>query len=229
MGVRAVHTKRKEMRSIICNAQSVQGILDESKTATRRVIVPQPQSQGMKEYGEAWEWHRSKKDWFSGATLEQLKAPIGLRQYSPYGLPGDKLWVKETFKHWYFGKDGINAPGIMYKADGKMLWNTQANDISDKKWRSSGFMPKRFSRIILKIEELRVERVQDISVYDARLEGLQATNRERMWSTPFAHPEQNKFKTLWDSINLKRGYGWDFNPWVWVIIFSLDSVGRYIK
>ncbi len=212
------------MRSIICNAQSIQGILDESKTATRRVINPQPQSQGIKEYGEAWEWHRSKKDWFAGATLEQVRSPIGLRKYSPYGLPGDKLWVRESFTKFGYKsfKWLLNTQNWIYKASATD-WDLEMLKMNNRKWTSPLFMPRIASRITLKIEEVRVERVQDITYDDIRTEGIM---KKINWvSTDM----RNAFIDLWDSINLKRGYGWDTNPWVWVIIFSLDSVGRYVE
>jgi len=232
------------MKSIICNAQSIQGILDESKTATRRVINPQPKSQGMKEYGEAWEWHRSKKDWFSGVTLKQLKAPIGLRQYSPYGLPGDKLWVRESFtKFGYKSFEWLlNTQDWVYKASATQ-WHFEMMKVNNKKWTSPLFMPRIASRITLKIEELRVERIQEITDEDTKAEGVPRDTLFGLGYFP-GNPKapldkregrgllrclQGSYARLWDSINHYRGFGWPVNPWVWVIIFSLDSVGRYVE
>ena len=75
-------------------------------------------------------------------------------------------------------------------------------------------MPRWASRILLEITAVRVERAQDISVNDARMEGSP-------WDEHgFRSEHRPWFIALWDSINAKRGYGWDVNPWVWVVEFK---------
>ena len=99
---------------------------------------------------------------------------------------------------------GFNKPdqaeSLQYRADEEMKGP----------WRPSIFMPRWASRILLEITGVRVERVQDIALNDAKAEGVD------MYSAQFPV----EFKGLWDSLNAKRGYGWDVNPWVWVVEFK---------
>ena len=210
------------MKPIIFNTEMVRAILDRRKTQTRRVIKPQPRSQGMKEFGEAWEWRKNKTDWFAGATLEQMIASYGLKQYCPYGLFGGKLWVRETFFH-----DGTDCPGnLHYRANA-----TKADEAwfveEGWKWKPSIHMPKEYSRITLEIKDVRVERVQDISEEDAKAEGVfEAEQCDHIRQSCedigcYGNGYKATFASLWDSINLKRGYGWDTNPFCWVLDFSV--------
>jgi len=75
-------------------------------------------------------------------------------------------------------------------------------------------MPRWASRITLEITEVRVERVQEISLNDIRAEGI--PDDRATYNAPI---QVEKFRTLWDSLNAKRGYSWSNNPWVWVITF----------
>jgi hypothetical protein len=106
-----------------------------------------------------------------------------------HGQPGDLLWVRETFAadrtSWYYRADG-EIPGLT--------------------WTPSIFMPRAASRLTLRLTEVRVERVQDISQADAVAEGTQG---------------KASFALLWDALNAKRGYGWASNPWVWVLSFEV--------
>jgi len=109
--------------------------------------------------------------------------------------------------------------------DGMYRWDIGK---SPCKWRPSIFMPRWASRITLEITDIRVERVQEITGRDCIAEGIQSDTWsigiERMIpKSEFQLREQypHGFKHLWDSLNAKRGYGWDFNPWVWVISFKV--------
>ena len=135
---------------------------------------------------------------------EQYKANMTKLIYlCPYGQVGDRLWVRETFCEHTTG-------GVIYRADEKPLEGIY----SYHTWRPSIHMPRWASRITLEITEVRVERVQEITEEDAKTEGvneISLIDRDGYYSS---------FADLWDSINAKRGYGWDTNPWVWVISFD---------
>jgi len=122
----------------------------------------------------------------------------------PYGGVGDRLWVRETFYN-----DEYMGNRVLYKADGAM-----ANFNYGGPWKPSIHMPRWASRILMKITKVRAERLQEISMQDLIAEGLEPTPEQ------FGRP-LGKFIDLWDSLNAKRGYGWETNPWVWVISFKL--------
>jgi len=180
-------------RPILFNGEMVRSILDGSKTQTRRVMKPQASTFAPSPI----RCHELDEGGYGFFDEE--------RDYkSPYGKPGDRLWVRET--HYVFSagyKDGRDRH-IVYRA-------TEPD--APCGWTPSIHMPRWASRITLEVVSVRVERVQDISEADAASEGtpiLQGGNR-------------TEFRMLWDSINAKRGYGWDANPWVWVIEFSVQE------
>ncbi len=202
-------------RPIIFNAEMVRAILDGRKTQTRRVIkkdfIINPE--------EKYPYNIRGKYalWNSFKTLDELVA-----KFCPYGVPGDFLWVRET---WATGKgNNFAKPSdlprgsiIFYKDDeSKFESPTPPNwvDPEKGKWRPSIFMPRWASRITLKITEIRVERVQEISYEDIRKEGIEKS------ITDVSLDMKLNFINLWDSINAKKGYGWDEKPWVWTIEFE---------
>ena len=175
-------------RPILFSAGMVRALLDGRKTQTRRIIKPQPAY--IDEKGTAYQAVSIDEP----SNLEYHPA-----QY-PYGQPGDLLWVRESF--------------TMY--DDQPLYKTGKHD-DMMKWKPSIHMPRWASRLTLKIKEIRVERLQDISNEDAVAEGI---------GTPLdmRYAALDEFKPLWDSINAKRHHGkyaWDKNPWVWVIVFEV--------
>jgi len=183
---------------IICTGESVRGIQTGHKSQTRRVIKPQPENVYCNPDRPDWGWHTHQK----GDT--QL--------FCPYGNVGDRLWVREMwllYSHMgqYVGKIPKQAPkdlSIGYKADGFDKENLFT-------WRSPMWMPKWAARIWLEITGVRVERVQEITQSDCISEGI----------CPHL---PCYFQKLWDSLNAKRGFGWDKNPWVRVIEFKKIEV-----
>ena len=147
----------------------------------------------------------------------------------PYGKVGDVLWVRETFVKVITIYGG---EAFIYKADD----NCYKDTIEDwQGWKPSLFMPKAACRIFLKIIDIRVERLKDITREDAINEGIISWVDKRMKSKPvryasycdFDNPKDpatytscpiNSFETLWQSINGKDS--WEGNPWVWVISFE---------
>ena len=148
---------------------------------------------------------------------------------SPYGKPGDRLWVKETFALSIEDPDtesrDVKDPMLwdtpIYKANWVAgEWERDGRRLSRPPWRSPRFMPRWASRITLEVKGVRVERVQDITEEDAKAEGTEAVSmedvpRQASWSV------RQDFAALWNSIHAKRGHGWDANPWVWVISFEV--------
>ena len=146
----------------------------------------------------------------------------------PYGVIGDRLWVRETWRLWdvlenYVG--GQNTATVQYKAG--PLGSDRVLTVSDEqrgnlsnlendRWRPSIFMPRWASRITLEITGVRVERLQEITEKDALAEGVgYAITRD--CKVP-------QFARLWDQINGKHA-PWESNPWVWVVEFKRVSNG----
>ena len=116
----------------------------------------------------------------------------------PRWEPGDILWVKETWAR--------SDRGVLYRAD---------DDRRGVRWKSPRFMPQGASRIRLDVTAVRPERVQDITEEDAQAEGV-ALGGSPTYVKAFAQ--------LWDSINAKRGHGWEANDWVWVLKFGVAYI-----
>ena len=145
------------------------------------------------------------------------------------------LWVRETFM--IETEQGIPTGGIIYRATNKPEHD---RDIP-LRWKPSIFMFRKYSRITLEITEIKVERVQDITTEGAKTEGCDGSwlfvhegdekwnkRRESIYNQ-FGRPvadtkeasERDEFAYLWDSINKKRGFSWESNPWVWVVKFKV--------
>ncbi|MEM1189895.1 MAG: hypothetical protein AAGI72_15290 [Pseudomonadota bacterium] len=149
---------------------------------------------------------------------------------NPYGVPGDRLWVREP---WRVGKGYDELPGsqftspyVFYEADRNLV--EVARGVMLGRYRHGRFMPRWASRITVEIISVRIERLRDISEEDAQAEGAdradfsEFTDEEiALLDYPSANrdtPYRNAFSLLWDSLN---GPGsWNANPWVWVISFK---------
>ena len=180
-------------KPILFSGPMVQAILAGVKSQTRRVIKP--------------EWSRC-------LDLEDEDDQEKALQQCPYVRLGSFLWVRET---WYQTTNKDFTPGqVIYKADG---W--EHADGSKMYWRPSIHMPRSASRIDLKITAVWIEHLQDITKANARDEGMSCAFNGGTYDFsigPYDAYTAN-FRRLWDAINAKRGYGWDVNPWVWVIRF----------
>lgn len=199
---------------ILFSSEMVRAILDGRKTQTRRVIVPQLEHVSVKGTSEPhckmWLWAGKKSD-KSYTTL------YFLTQRCPYGQRGDRLWVRETLTRC---KDSeASKPLALYEVGRQQVYC--AGNPAPWMWRGdhcpSIFMPRWASRIMLEIVGVRVQRLADISEDEAKAEGVNPSESE---FGGFAEPHVICFMNLWNNINAKRGYGWDKNPWVWVIDFK---------
>lgn len=200
---------------ILFNTEMVRAILDGRKSCTRRVIKPQPYGKCTYPLGFVTDSTEKKEVGCFGFGIDEYGGSI---QYAkPSYQPGDILYVRETWK---------NAPnGYYYYED----W--QRDDIADvTKWRPSIHMPKEAARIWLKVTDVRVERLQEITDEQVKREGIQydecptgftwkqETYMHNCYTTPIG-----AMQALWNSTIKKSDldrYGWNANPWVWVIEFE---------
>lgn len=176
-------------RPIIFSGPMVPAILDRGKTQTRRVIRLRDATQTYSMFDD------------DGQPLYMDDMGDWLPEPCPYGVPGDRLWVREALRRSPYG-----VP-VRYAADGAPVFR-DGETLDAWPWKRpclpSIHMPRWASRITLEVTKTRIQHVQDISEEDARAEG-------------FAYREH--FIRYWDLLNAKRGYGFDEDPWVRVVTF----------
>lgn len=206
-------------KPILFSGEMVRAILAGRKTQTRRVIKPQPESVSLP------------------AIYCPRKGQYGVSE-NPYGNAGDRLWVRET---WAVNDDKYHR--VIFKAD---EGTAKIGRPEFGRWKPSIHMPRCVSRINIGITDVRVEKLQEITEEGAKAEGLSCVTKDGNlykygipdrdglpgaddtgwpWQEWKVDPRQ-AYKKLWDAINEKRGYGWDANPWVWVVEFDLLEVKR---
>lgn len=183
-------------RPILFNGDMVRAILDGRKAQTRRVVKADFDIIGERDDGSLWPW---REDCENGGDIWYP---------CPYGQPGDRLWVRETFSE-------VDCR-LTYRADTDDGAHCQVS-----RWTPSIYMPRWASRITLEITGVRVERLQDISQQDAMAEGCLSPDLPpelRGVSADYVADERTTFAILWNRIN---GPGsWAANPWLWVIEFE---------
>lgn len=204
------------MKPILFNTQMVNAILDGNKVCTRRII------KGLEEYEEnngviQATFKTEKAISYFGGNNEQL-----VKEFSKI-LPSDVLYVRETWTPFdnnlctCYECYGCKAQreGYIFKA---------GNDCEDIKWKPSIHMPKDAARIFLKVEDVRVEKLQDITQDEVKREGVKPRfDMKDKFSKDIAIQQ---FRELWDSTVNKKDieeYGFDANPFVWVIVFERIS------
>jgi hypothetical protein len=197
---KSIHSAVKE-RPILFSAPMVRALLDGRKTMTRRVLNKQPDPDGLSRLADQRVWH----DTSARAYL------------CPYGQPGDLLWVRESWAarldQDHLSPSQLPRGTVGYWADGPgKCCNTGCAGAAGRV-RAAMHMPRWASRILLEITSVRVERLHEISNEDAFAEGI---NRPIDARYPV-----DEFRALWDSISAARGFGWDVNPWVWVVEFRI--------
>jgi len=198
---------------IIFSTESVRAILDGRKTQTRRLINPQPFETNL-----GYKWKE-----FSFLCDADIK--YFMPKHCRYGQVGDRLWVKETWRPY-----SENEVVIEYKADGTIINYPKSPSFTfygcGERWHPSIFMPRSASRTDLEITDVRVERVQDINLNDCKAEGIGQYTFARGCCSEQPPDARWKFIELWNSLNAKRGYGWERNPYVWCISFKkLNKIG----
>jgi hypothetical protein len=198
-------------KPVLFSAPMVQAILHGCKFQTRRIVKGLPVEPDVID-----EFLPADPSGFWG--FDKTNRPLHC-VHSPYGEPGTKLWVRETF--------AVCADNnVFYRADGK------PDPWEGVKWKPSIFMPRAASRITLEVTKVRIERLHAISERDAQFEGV-----KRLESGPFeingmpVHPHTSSYReafaALWDKINGKK-YPWSKNHWVWVVEFDVIKPNHFI-
>lgn len=228
-------------RPIIMSAESVRAIQDDRKTQTRRVVkrllgignVTEFKSSVAFDY--SWSF-RDKRMLWNDLRHDDLLSRC------PYGVVGDRLAVKETWRPvmeaWRSYVEYRADSGVMDVAGRELFTDLKRvalrfpgarKSVNSEAWHSSLHMPRWASRLTLEITDVRVERLQGITVEDIRAEGA-ITEEWDEWredadsvGLPMCSHIENErdvFEQIWDSINTKRGYPWESNPWVWALTFK---------
>lgn len=207
------------IKPILFNTDMVRAIMYGRKTCTRRVIKPQwEECPACKYVHNEYIYDKMAENVYCA----RCGCPLEPERRSPY-QPGDILYVRETWSEW--------TDGYLYKA-----WNSpfpQAGESPVMKWHPSIHMPKEAARIWLKVTDVRVERLQEITEEGAIREGAEGEECHHTnvgafgctdcMNTGWIEPPQVGFMQIWDSTIKKSDidrYGWDANPWVWVIEFE---------
>ena len=199
------------MKPMLMNTEMVKAILAGRKTVTRRLIKPQPKNKPVFIIAGTPTKYIGK--WFD---------EISDKYWTPPCHTGDVLYVRET---WCKGSLNGGADQYFYKADD--------NDFHCQ-WRPSIHMPKEAARIFLRVTGVRVERLQDVTLDDAIAEGCQGKfiGRGECVGAGWEILPEDEFADVWNS-TIKESdldkYGWDANPWVWVIEFERISKEEALK
>jgi hypothetical protein len=215
-------------RPIISSAPMVRAILAGRKTQTRRLLtVPWQGSKRSLPYEPYWV-EEDGRLLFCDEYGEYHDVERTMR--CPYGKPGDRLWVKETFAALDLGVKGkaciayrATCPGDAFDF---VRGPSEVERIKVHRWKSPLFMARDFSRLLLEVTEVRVQRLQEISDEDAAAEGVcLETSEDPRYLDAYAHGPRAAFSWLWDHLNADRA-PWASNPWVWAVTFCQVEVPR---
>ncbi|MEX5547893.1 hypothetical protein Q1J68_19935 [Pseudomonas pergaminensis] len=196
-------------RPVLFAAPMVRAILEGRKTVTRREVKK-----------------RAALDCLAAGFEPAFLALPGNADLCPYGKPGDRLWVRETFAfadksgshdaapddHWRPARPGMETE--IYRC----WYRASDGHTADGFWKPSIHMPRWASRILLEISDVRVERLQDISRADIRAEGLQCP--PELASDDVSPNYRDWYPAAWRELWESTGGDWDSNPWVWVVEFK---------
>lgn len=235
-------TPSTKSRPILFSAPMVRAILDGRKTQTRRIVKPQPPdrtalfmlSGNRDPDGDVMKYHAMA----AGPGLE-----VPAFYSCPYGVPGDRLWVRETWgevahidggnptREKFVHVKGPDERCIIYREEAEQHGFEWIGESPEDRWRSPLRMPRWASRITLEVTGVRVQRLQDMTEVDAIDEGAMTLPNRPTYEAecaaeraagrikpPLGDSPLKRFASLWEQIN---GAGsWAANPWVWVIEFK---------
>ena len=219
-------------RPILFSAPMVRAILEGRKTVTRREVKKQ-----------------AALDCLAAGFEPAFLALPGNADLCPYGQPGERLWVRETWgvishdfdergnmadwkpdrpasaiREMRFGQ-GYYSGHVIYRADGEAAWAGDDDGGGDDRsaWKPSIHMPRIASRILLEITGVRVERLQDITYEEAVAEGVHRDSACRMWTATDEGGACHKYPVpAFRDLwsGINGADAWDANPWVWVVEFK---------
>lgn len=212
-------------RPMLFSAPMIRALHDGRKTQTRRILAPQPTKQELQFQG--YVGIKDTKAVFSGGfptKTEAVRIPHS---------KGNRLWVRET---WRCNGWATDVATIFYKAhegDGYTAMTEQYPVAGrtyikpDGVWKPSIHMPRWISRMTLTVTKVRVQRLQDISEEDAIAEGCGQYSSSTPLYEAFDPDRKGSyregFRELWNNLNADRGHGWNKNPWVTALTFTVDQ------
>lgn len=210
---------------ILFNTEMVRAILDGWKTCTRRLVKPQPDEKHTYPLGFVTDSTEKKEVGCFGFGIDEYGGSIKYVK-TPY-QPGDILYVRETWQYLYKldGNEQIieDTGKYYYAATDTISFNTYVDENGLEHehvpWKPSIHMPKEAARIWLKVTDVRVERLQEITSEQICREGVEVEYPHVL----NGEEKRYAFSTLWNSTIKKSDidrYGWDANPYVWVISFE---------
>jgi hypothetical protein len=232
-------------RPILFSAAMVRAILDGRKTQSRRVLkLPRWFIDRDGSLDRAWPNGPMLAIPLDDDSVAHICSPYGSDGDSAVGEPASRLWVRETWTAEFNWPDdngryvrswdeqppafrGLKSLDRLYFAADHAIYGLNGygeltdGPVSDfdslpatLRWRPSIFMPRWASRLALEITKVRVERLQAITPEDCEAEGIHDL-------ATFSYDARRlKYGQLWDSLNARRGYSWNSNPWVWCLEFA---------
>ena len=217
------------IKPILFNTEMVRAILDGRKSCTRRICkdanectVPDMDFYNAEKRTYAVHNYSNREHTEQLSTAER-SCPI---------CPGDILYVRETWEHFECwnceGDERGNCPNepqksVLDKTCGCYMYRATNEIIGDARWHPSIHMPKEAARIWLRVTDVRVERLQEITGASIQKEGIEVDQKEYASKFDFISELFLLFQRLWDSVVKKSDldrYGWDASPYVWVIEFE---------
>ena len=220
--------KKMAIKPILFNTDMVRAILDGRKTCARRAIKSQWQECPHCKYVHN-EYIYDKLA--ANVYCARCGYPMAPERRSPYQI-GDILYVRETwerFECWNCeGDERGNCPtepkkSVLDKTCGCYMYRATDEISGDAKWKPSIHMPKEAARIWLKVTDVRVERLQDITENGIKDEGIRLKQKDCVSKFDYISELYFLFSRLWNSTIKKSDldrYGWDANPWVYAIDFT---------
>ncbi|EKO3657424.1 hypothetical protein M3906_000233 [Vibrio metschnikovii] len=209
-----------KVKPMIFNTEMVKALMTGDKVVTRRPASPQPEPSGR---GYDW-WPSNKLEAMVQVSgFEEIDCDFSrdmtkemVRDACPTANVGDLIYVRETFRLFNNSDECGCSDHCSCPPTGTPIYLATSGDDSESKWTPSIHMPRSVSRLTLKVTDVRIERIKDITHDQVRAEGF------KDWTG---------LAFTWSSIYLKQGLGWDDNPYVWAIEFEVihQNVDKYLE